>query len=74
MLVLEEMTGQDGLYVNEKDAVEVCFQVVRVQRFGQQFPLRSLTIEDKQIDTICLALHESVRVMKSEAIRFFCFS
>jgi hypothetical protein len=41
LLVLEEMAGQDGLYVNERDAIEVCFQIVCVQRFQQQFLLRS---------------------------------
>ena len=34
LVVLEETTGQDGLHVNERDAVEVCLQVARVQRFG----------------------------------------
>lgn len=30
LVVLEEMTGQDSLHVNERDAVEVRFQVARV--------------------------------------------
>lgn len=35
LLMMEEMTGQDGLYVNERYPVEVRLQVVRVQRFRQ---------------------------------------
>ena len=30
LVVLEEMTGQDSLHVNERDAVEVRFQVAPV--------------------------------------------
>ena len=39
VLVLEEMTREDGLHVDKRDAVEVCLQVARVQRFGQQLSL-----------------------------------